>query len=71
MLRFFFFLIVFYIIFQGIKIFIRSFSKMGQTNSYRNKSTKNSNNRNIEEAEFTELESKIHTQDKENTDGKT
>jgi len=44
---------------------------MGQTNSYRNKSTKNSNNRNIEEAEFTELESKIHTQDKENTDGKT
>jgi len=43
---------------------------MRQANSYRKNPTKNSNNRNIEEAEFTEIESKIHTRDKESTDGK-
>jgi len=65
MLRFLFFLIIFYIIFQGIKIFIRSFAKRRQSNTYRN-----SNNRNVEEAEFTEIESQIHKQDKDSTDGK-
>ncbi len=69
MLRFLFFLIVFYVIFQGIKIFIRAFSRSRRSNSFGKKSTTRQDNGNIEEAEFTEIESKIHTQDKDKVDG--
>lgn len=65
MLRFLLFLIIFYIIFKGLKIFIRYISRGRQSKSYRN-----SNDRNVEEAEFTEIDSQIHTQDKDSTNGK-
>ncbi len=69
MLRFLFFLIVFYIIFQGLKIFIRAFSKGKQSNSFGKKRKPRRDNRNIEDAEYTEIESKIHTQEKDKVDG--
>jgi len=69
MLRFLFFLIVFYLIFHGLKLFIRSFSRGRQTTTFGKKNKTREDKRNIEEAEFTEIESKIHTREKDKVDG--
>jgi len=69
MFRFLFFIIVFYIIYQGFKIFIRAFQKGKRTNTFNRTQKSSKDKSNIEEAEFTEIESKIHTQEKDKPDG--
>ncbi len=69
MFRILFFIIVFYFIYKGFKIFIKVFSKDKSTSYTRGETTATKDKNNIEEAEFTEIESKIHTRDENKVDG--
>jgi len=69
MFKFLFFLIVFYLIFIGLKIFLRAFiNRRKQSTSFGKRRRTHQDNKNIEEAEFTEIESEIHTQNKSKVD---
>lgn len=68
MFKFLSFLIIFYLIFRGLKIIIRVFNRGKQSTSFGKRSRTHQDNRNIEEAEFTEIESEIHTQNESKVD---
>ena len=68
MFRFLFFLIVFYVIYKGFKFFIRAFQRGKQTDSFGRKKETSQDERNIEDAEFTEIESEIHTKNESKVD---
>lgn len=69
MFKFLTFLIIFYLIFRGLKIITRIFIRGKQSKSFGKRSRTSQNNKNIEEAEFTEIESEIHTQNESKVDG--
>ncbi|MCH7972795.1 MAG: hypothetical protein IIB07_04640 [Bacteroidetes bacterium] len=69
MFKFLTFLIIFYLIFRGLKIIARIFIRGKQSKSFDKRGKAPQDNKNIEEAEFTEIESEIHTQDESKVDG--
>ena len=63
------FLIVFYLIFRGFKMIVRFFIGGKQSKSFGKRSRTHNDNKNIEEAEFTEIESEIHTKNESKVNG--
>lgn len=62
-------MMVFYIIYKGLKIFIRAFTKENTNTSFGKRGQTRKDKRNIIDAEFTEIESKIHTREEEKANG--